>query len=193
MTSPLLSRLKDETRVAHERVERRLDLDSRLASHAAFARLLARLHGFYDPIEAALGDYQDDRRRKANWIREDLSALGWSTADIAAIPRCESLPAIRNRADAAGCQYVLEGATLGGQVIRRAVADRLGLRPGAGCSFFAAYGDRVGAMWNEFRDEVEANPWTAAEQDQIVETAQLTFLAMDDWIHGLDAPTLAAR
>ena len=45
---------------------------------------------------------------------------------------------------------MVEGATLGGQLLRRHLAPRLALTPERGLAYFAAYGDAVGPMWRAF-------------------------------------------
>ena len=53
-------------------------------------------------------------------------------------------------AEGIGCLYVLEGSTLGGQFILRALQERLGLSPDREARFFASYGKHVGSMWKSF-------------------------------------------
>jgi heme oxygenase len=55
-------------------------------------------------------------------------------------------------AHALGLLYVLEGATLGGQLLRRRLGPALGLTEERGLAFFTAYGAEVGPMWRAFAD-----------------------------------------
>jgi heme oxygenase len=80
---------------------------------------------------------------------------------------------------------VLEGATLGGQVVRREVGRSLGLGTGTGCSFFGSYGDRVGEMWKEFCGALAA--YAARDpsaEEPLVAAAVETFDALDRWLAG---------
>jgi heme oxygenase len=87
-------------------------------------------------------------------------------------------------ADALGCLYVLEGATLGGQLIGRQVQRQLGLRSEHGCAFFAGYGaDQTGPMWKAFSEAVDAyGSAQPAAQGAIVAAACDTFLRFEHWI-----------
>jgi heme oxygenase len=165
-----------------------VDLPSRLRSREAYADLLARMFGFYDPLEAALGSREFRgidlaARLKAPLLRADLLALGYSPDAVRAVPRCAVLPALTGLAELAGCLYVLEGATLGGQYVRREVARAFGLGPGSGCSFFSGYGERTGRMWTGFCHALIAyadeHP---AEAGRIVATAAETFTRFGEWV-----------
>jgi heme oxygenase len=184
----ILGVLRGRTALFHERVERSVDLPNRLRSPVAYTSLLARFHGFYAPLEdrlAAAAGLHLATRRKAHLLRHDLLALGVAGADVDALPRCPDLPTVADAGDAFGCLYVLEGATLGGQVVRRQAEAALGLTPGRGCSFFTSYGERVGAMWKEFCRTLEgyaaANPWAT---DRIAAAALGTFAGLDRWLAG---------
>jgi heme oxygenase len=191
----ILGRLRDETRPWHERAERAMDLPTRLASPAAYAALLARLWGFYAPLEARL-DAVGGRelaaigldfapRRKARLLRADLAACGVDPGGLAALPSCAELPALPALPQVLGCLYVLEGATLGGQVIRREVARHLGLGPETGCGFFGGYGAGIGPMWRAFcgtvTDYALANP---GAEGAIVAAAAETFQRFEEWLGG---------
>lgn len=189
----ILTALKDQTRHLHEQIERTVDLEARLGSVDAYVGLLARFHGFYAPLEArlvAIDGYEAigldmTQRLKVSHIVADLRALGLSMAEVEALPRCSRLPRIPGLADALGCLYVLEGATLGGQIIKRRVESRLDLRPGHGCSFFSAYGEEVGLMWKDFRailgQYMAQHP---GAEKRIVSAAADTFAKLDAWIAG---------
>ena len=101
-----------------------------LAAHAA---VLAR-HG-YVVVE----------RAKAHWLDADLADLG----DAAALPVLEGSYRLDTPAAAFGAAYVLEGATLGGQVIARHVVPLLGLQPPRGCRYLLSYGEATGGRWRD--------------------------------------------
>lgn len=187
----ILSKLRDRTRQLHEEVEQGIDLPVRLRSMGSYMALLARLHGFHAPLEARLlampetGELGIDMasRAKAPLAMHDLMTLGWSPNAIEAIPRCSRLPALRKPAEIWGCLYVVEGSTLGGQVITRMVKDRLQLTQESGCAFFAGYGQQTAAMWREFCASLD----TFAEdhpgaQEEIVGAAIETFVRFEEWV-----------
>ena len=61
----------------------------------------------------------------------------------------QRIPTPNSDSLAFGCLYVMEGATLGGQVIGRHVRQTLGVTPETGGRFHAAYGDRTEAQRNK--------------------------------------------
>jgi heme oxygenase len=183
----ILTRLKHETAAAHRAIEHTVDLPSRLRSAGEYRRLLERFWGFYAPIEAQLAarpewaqyDLDIHRRLKASALVCDLRALGLSASAIDRLPRCPSLPPLGSFAHALGCLYVLEGATLGGQIIAREARRTLGLTPDHGCAFFSSYGEHVGAMWGEFRVLLVE---MAAHETTILHSAHETFAAFERWL-----------
>lgn len=189
---PILARLKKETRTHHERVEAALDLPSRIASFRAYESLLACLYGLYRPLETSLtaasrrtGPAFDwSPRWKTPLLVADLHSLGWSGDRIAALPLCTKLPRLDTTAQAAGCAYVLEGATLGGQIIRGEVARALPLHD-AGVQFFTGYGEQTRAQWLAFgtalNEFVQQHPDSA---DEVVRSAEETFVCFEHWLLG---------
>ena len=188
----ILGLLRERTAHLHERVERTVDLPTALRSLAGYASLLVRFHGFYAPLEERLGGVVGydgagldlAARQKTRLLRDDLSALGRTAADIDALPRCHDLPVVTAPGEALGCQYVLEGATLGGQIVRRQVERRHGLTPDRGCAFFSSYGERVGAMWKEFCEVAERYAARPGAGEPIVAGAVATFRCLDRWLAG---------
>lgn len=178
--------LKEGTAAQHRAVERRVDLANRLRDSASYADLLSCFHGFYAPLEASLArvtGYETvglnfEERRKTPRLVADLAALGRSPDEF---PLWSDPPAFESLGRALGAMYVLEGATLGGQYITKAVESRLGFTPECGCAFFASYGDRVGAMWNAFRESLVAHATTPQREEEVVAAATDTFDALDRW------------
>ena len=185
--SDVLDRLRAETRAEHTAIESALGLMRDDLTLADYQRLLEQYHAFYAPVEATLAcvlpsaklglDFEE--RRKLHWLRADLDALGGRPADT--LIDCNALPMLRTPAQAVGCLYVLEGATLGGQVIGRHVRRTLGLTPVSGARFFHGNGARTAQMWLAFRAALQgfaANPATA---DAVVESATATFGSLRRW------------
>ena len=188
----LLDRLKNETRESHERLERDLDLLGPGYTCDRYTRLLGRFYGYYDPWErlACNSDFPLLRdvlaeRGKSNRLASDLRALGLSDDRIGALPRCDYLPPADSEAKILGTLYVMEGATLGGQIISRHVCAAFALRDGRGCSFFSSYGDQVGRMWQSFRQVLSGYSRTDRD-DIIVDSASETFRTMHTWLVARD-------
>lgn len=185
----MMSRLKEATRPRHEAVEERLGLLRLTSTMEGYALALRRFHGLHRAAEAAFArvDGWDalgidlDERRKGPLLEADLARLGLTPGEIAALPVCTTLPPIVDLPTALGAMYVLEGSTLGGRYITKAVGAKLGLTPGDGCSYFASYGDRVGPMWKAFGAAVDRFAAEDAVRDAVERSADATFEAVDGW------------
>ncbi len=159
----LLTTLKTQTATAHAALEAQLDITRHFQTLDGYRSLLERFFTLYEPLEACLGlavDWQEqgwdfESRRKTAWLRQDLAALGLTPADIQGLLRCSPLPAIQDLGAAIGCLYVLEGSTLGGQVITKLLQEKLPVTPETGGQFFAGYQDQNVPRWREFGTWVE--------------------------------------
>lgn len=183
----LLARLQAETRPDHDAIEQLLDLTRSGMTLAAYRHTLERFYGFYLPLEdqlCAIGGWPErgldlGERLKAPLLAADLAALGLDAPSN--LPTCEALPDLADVTAAFGCLYVLEGATLGGQVISRSIRSIIGDRPEAGGLFFHGYGERTGAMWRAFREALTACTVNEDTHDGVVVAASATFRALRRW------------
>lgn len=157
MSVKVIDLVRAETLALHKQLENRLDVFTRLEQPAERAWLMARFWGFYHPVEEDLArllrdlpGLEYDARRKTPTLERDLLALGLDSGSLQRF----APPGVDGRAEAMGFQYVLEGSTLGGRVIRKRAADRgLGL---TGLSFFDVYGAETGARWRAFLEVLES-------------------------------------
>ena len=181
----LLSRLRAETAAAHARLERELDLLSREVDRQRMLTVLERFHGFHAVWEGAMrrssvGAFFEPRSRMTS-LADDLSRLGLTPERISALPLCAAAaPLAATREAAVGSLYVMEGSTLGGQVIGRALADR-DWAPPAGFRYFQPYGAHTGEMWRGFRDWAQTTT-PQAGHDAVVAGAVATFETLHDWM-----------
>ncbi|MFJ4440573.1 biliverdin-producing heme oxygenase [Pseudomonas sp. NPDC089422] len=181
-TSPLLLALREGTRDCHKALEARLPFFSPGFDSAAYRRLLQAYYGFHAPLEHHLSAYQGPERRKTATLARDLQALKLSEADIDALPLCQALPAIRDEASALGVMYVLEGSTLGGQVLKRAMAERLGIGHDSGAAFLDVYGPLTGSYWRSFLERLGQASATGPAQAATVQAAIDTFTHFEQWL-----------
>jgi heme oxygenase len=154
--TPVLDHLRAVTAQSHADIEARLDAIARLASPAGRRDLLGcyyRMHASADaalaPWLLALAGLDAAARRRTPILRRDLLALGLP------IPSLEGGPAVvvRNEFEALGFLYVLEGSTLGGRMIHKALTTRgLGL---VGLGFLDPYGAQTGSQWRSFLTVLE--------------------------------------
>ncbi len=175
--------VREATRHSHEQLEAGFPARSWDAVQHAF--LLERLLGMHLPLEAALDrlwlagglEVSWPPRRRAHLIQADLRAVGRTPAQVAAIPRCPGLPLPTTTTQAWGVLYLLDGATLGGAVIRRA-AVAAGV-PAAACrSLRGEPGAPV--RWRETARAIDALP--PARADECARWAAATFEAVGPWL-----------
>lgn len=110
-----------------------------------------------------------------------MRALGLENSQIDALPLCSELPAITNVAQALGALYVLEGATLGGQVLRNLIEIKIGVGSINGGAFMNVYGAQTSALWQRFLDCLYPLQ-SPAERLEAVEVAESTFLCFEQWL-----------
>ena len=178
----LLARLKQETSQLHQQIENDLDLLRDDFTLEDYRRLLTRFYGYYSPWEeraAVTAPGLVVPRRKRGSLVMDLEYLGMPREKILSLPPCDDLPPLDTAARVLGSMYVLEGATLGGQVLLRHMRSRFGLRQ-EGCAFFSGYGERTGAMWKQFGNILKDAPphWSP----EIVSSAIATFESIGRWV-----------
>lgn len=186
----ILERLREYTAAQHSAMERKWPVLQPQFSLAAYRGLLRRLYGFYEPLERQLvhrrwepAAFDYAVRLKTPWLAEDLAALGDDAQALQALPRCGTLPPVQGWAEVLGSLYVIEGATLGGQIISRHLAARFGLQPHTGAAFFHSYGPATGPRWQEFGAFlVQASAGTGADGTEILTSARRTFQSLEEWL-----------
>ncbi len=181
----VFERLRLETHDLHQLMERKLPIFSTSFDIAAYRILLERYAGFYAPVEEKLTalravglDVFDETRRKLPLIQLDLDRLHGSSEG----PPCGAIPKLETVSEGIGCMYVLEGSTLGGQIISRHLKQSLNITPENGGAFFISYGAELGKRWKQFREMVLADERSHNEADEIIAAARDTFQSFHDWL-----------
>ena len=85
-----------------------------------------------------------------------------------------------------GIYYVFEGSKNGARYIAKAMAKAWGKADTTSFRYLDPHGESQRGLWMKFRSDMDAIPWAAAEQDEMVKAAQSTFDAissLDDAIH----------
>jgi heme oxygenase len=170
--------LRRETRAAHARIELALPVLDVDLTRARYRRIVEALHGYYVGLEPLVD--AKPMSSKVALLVDDLLALGHAASDIAGLPRCVELPQITTASCMLGARYVIEGATLGGQLIGRRLAQTLDLDATNGAAFFIGYSEHTREMWLKFNHCVESAP----EFDVIaaVAAANATFETLERWL-----------
>ena len=182
----IMARLKNETALAHARVD--AAVAPMLKDRLRYRELLLGLRGAQLCIERELErhvpmlathGYDVRERTKVQWLDDDLATLGVAQPERGS---CALPFSLRDPAAAFGAVYVTEGATLGGQVIVRIVAETLSLTPTSGCRYFDGHGSETRDRWRRARASIGA--FVASERSTVVEAsviagAQKTFALVE--------------
>ncbi len=123
-----MTKLKEATRDQHDEMEKTVAIMDRMFSLEDYKKLLEKFCRFYSAIEPRIAavdletlGFDFDKRRKTDLLENDLKSLGVNGEHNTA--EWTDLPTVDLPAQAFGCLYVLEGATLGGQVITTIYSD----------------------------------------------------------------------
>lgn len=183
----MLVRLALETRTHHAQADADRLVLLEEAQPDRYRAYLCAVFGFESRYEEALVrtpgvDPQLVRTRmKTERLCSDLNALGLTATEIAALPRCQSVPSVfRNAAQALGWMFVVERNTLVHGLLRRHLASRI---PDMyrSCSYLQAYGDTPGAKYRELGDALALLARGPSTPNQMVCAANEAFRAQRNW------------
>lgn len=175
----ILQKLKESTRDQHEALESAVDVMNRSLAIEDYKAMLVKFYRLYSALEPTLpadallaNGFDISVRKKLPLLEKDLKYLG---ADPGAVDRWSDIPDLVDVARAFGGLYVMEGATLGGQVITRHLKQHLDITPETGAAFFNSYGAEVGPMWKQFGAAVTAFSEANGREGETVQAARETF------------------
>jgi heme oxygenase len=154
----LRQRLKELTAPFHAELEKMpvaialADGSIRREKYAIYLTKLAMIHQMFEPLifdMSKWGHYGIDSalRLRLPLLKADLAALNQPYIFSEVTP---SIEIAWSFATAVGMMYVLEGSTMGGQVLSRKLSHMTGAE-GVPCTrYFQAYGDNTMRLWGEF-------------------------------------------
>jgi heme oxygenase len=190
MPDGVLPGAREELRAATHDVHERLHHIPAFAALAEgrltrgeYAALLRRKLGFHLALERRLAEGPSVEpfgvdlaaRCRSHLLRADLAWL--DEPDATTLP---SLPPFGSAAAALGGLYVVEGSTLGGKHLARAL-DAI-LPPGEdGRRFLLGHGARHGEMWRACCDAIERCASSPAAREAMLRGALDTFAAFEAW------------
>lgn len=186
-----LARLRTATAPAHQRLDEGLDVFSRPWSLDVHRRWLSLTWGLLAPLERDLAVWAEEdpdaldvvTRARADLALADLRVLGVEDVDLEDLQECPDVPPATTRSAALGVCYVLDGSTLGGQLVARA-AVAAGVPVQACTSLTGREG--VGRRWRETTAALDA-----LREDDVaaaVRSAIATFTAYERWLSSLSRP-----
>lgn len=187
--------LKTSTQAQHDHIEKNpltASIPQGTISLEDYKLLLSKFYGFHLPIEQTFAQYSEwqsyqfdiQARKKTPHLIRDLKALGFQDSVIAKLAICPQLPIFQSFASCLGILYVLEGSTLGGQILYRHIQEKFHYDENNGLAYFHGYGkSRLGSMWNSFKDFLERYAQEQPhKQEEIIQAASQTFSCLDQWL-----------
>lgn len=185
----VLERLRARTGPLRARLEATVATLGFAASEAGYRCYLEKLLGFHVPLELELSRVRGldalglelELRAKVPALRADLVALGVDARAQKALAWCTSSPRVRDVASALGALYVVEGATLEGQILFRELSARLPHTMRLASRYLRVYGVATGKRWQALVDSL-TTLGTDAERSLAEQTAVATFESLETWL-----------
>lgn len=150
--------LKEQTKKQHDDTEVKLqsqkifDKSYTLEDYKTLLIHNYQLISRYEPqIQKQLQSYPElklELRSKIAALKTDLNNLNIQTMDENPTHNLE------NEAEAFGALYVMEGSTLGGNVIAKQLKRNLEFE-NVEFNYFGVYGENTGVYWNEFKSIID--------------------------------------
>lgn len=179
-----LMRLRSKTANSHQLIEQNnvsQALMSQNVTTIQYAQYLSKMYSFvhgFEKIVFPLLQHHDllqlDDRRKSHLIESDLALLNYN-----GVQRHENDELFsthyQTAAAALGGMYVLEGSTLGGQIISRHLSKILGNAVDGKITYLTAYTFQTGSMWKNFLQLLSAESDKYGFEEEIITSAVNTF------------------
>ena len=181
--------LRQQTQAHHQRLNQHpllKGLLSRDLSLGHYQRILSAYADLYQIIEEQIEVYLAQhptvfdytQRRKSHWLSEDLGYFAPTESAVKFYGTCGfGFPHIDSVGQLFGILYVIEGSTLGGQQIAKALVSYHQLTPERGARFFYGYGNESSSLWEAFLHDLETALQEEIEFVRAAKAAEQTFEA----------------
>lgn len=181
----VVSELRQQTHSEHVALENHAVMKKLMGSEATirdYTQVLVKFHGFYRPLEESIRPYCTHEvnslvKLKYPLLEKDLACFHQKPGEFT---RAADLPQVNSCAGALGVLYVLEGATLGGKLIRQHLQKQLGIRKGL--HFFSCYDKEVGSHWRSFQQLLNTRLSEQPGKGEAIEAASRTFIQLGTWL-----------
>lgn len=181
--------LKQQTQAHHHRLNQHpllkglLTRDLTLGQYQQVLRAYAQLYPIIEEqIERYLAEHPTvfdyTPRRKSHWLTADLAWFSATDPATTFHGKFElTFPRIESLGQFFGVLYVIEGSTLGGQQIAKALVSYHQLTQDQGARFFYGYGDQSWSLWEAFLLDLETALQEECEYARAAQAAEQTFEA----------------
>jgi len=179
-----IQKLRQETEAAHRTVEDAVPLIHEGLDAAHYVQCLQQIYGVVAAWEERVVEIGPEwlqsallARQRKPLLERDFAWFGVTKKDNRrpVLPEMDDLPSLF------GAMYVMEGSTLGGQLIARHVETVLHLSEGQGSSYFRGHGSQTGPMWKEFCEMLKLRI-PDEQTDAVVVSAKAMFSTFGTWM-----------
>jgi heme oxygenase (biliverdin-IX-beta and delta-forming) len=175
--------LRQQTEADHKSAEDALPLMHPDLDTAEYIHCLRKLYGVVAAWEEHAPLLAPDWLRALIGCRERKAFLDLDLAwfGSAPPPGRAPLPPLGGLPSLLGAMYVMEGSTLGGQIIARHVEIALPLTHGHGNAFFRGHGSLTGPLWKEFCEMLKIHV-PDNQTDEVIASAKAMFATFTHWM-----------
>jgi heme oxygenase (biliverdin-IX-beta and delta-forming) len=197
--SSFLQKLRGATTTAHQALEENPTakvLMSPTVTLDAVDQYLKSMYGFVKGFEEIVFPILENslpqlsERRKTRLFAVDLQISVHEINELPLFPSTELLAQYNSLSKAWGGMYVLEGSTLGGQIITKHLQGMLGEASAKKLNYLRPYGSQASLMWKNFLHYFSLAAVSPCEEDEIIDSAVQTFSLLDNWMTSTNAKIL---
>lgn len=188
----ILDKLREETRADHDELEE-TGMSDRIMDATLqpeeYKRLITVHYLVHRALEERLAraDVQQhfpelhfENRKKLPLIEKDLAELKIDEQKIDQMKPAGKLPDIEEPYGLLGTMYVMEGATLGGMVIMKALKKNDQLSGIENFHYFGCYGGDTGKQWKRFLEVLKEEGNKPEAQQPVIKAASQTYQFFKD-------------
>ena len=182
-----IQKLRQETEADHRAVEGAVPIMHKGLTTTQYVQCLQKIYGVVVAWEEGAARIAPEwlrpaliARRRKPLLERDLAWFGVTVKD----DRRPTLPEMNDLPSLFGTMYVMEGSTLGGQLIARHLEMTLHLSEGQGNSYFRGHGSQTGPMWKEFCEMLRLRV-PDHQTDAVVVSAKAMFSTFEIWMQEL--------
>jgi len=179
-----IQKLRQETEADHHNAEGAISLMHQGLNAAEYIQCLQRIYGMVTAWEERVAEIGPEWLQPSLLARQRRPLLELDLAWFGVAEKEDGrpmLPEMNNLPSLLGTMYVMEGSTLGGQLIARHVELALHLSEGQGSSYFRGHGSQTGPMWKEFCEMLKLRI-PDEQTDAVVVSAKAMFSTFGMWM-----------
>ena len=179
-----IQKLRHGTEADHHNVEDAVPLMHEGLDTAQYVQCLQQIYGVVSAWEERAAEIGPEwlqlallTRQRKPLLERDLAWFGVTERD----DRRPTLPEMNDLPSLFGAMYVMEGSTLGGQLIARHVETALHLSDGQGSLYFRGHGSQTGPLWKEFCEMLKLRI-SDEQTGAVVVSAKAMFSTFGTWM-----------